>query len=169
MPRLQEIPRKILLVDDDERFAEAIRMDLENLGYEVHLEYDVAGARRRLQSDHFHFHIFDLFIHSTNLDEPDGLDLIVELQRQQASEYHNAWFLITSADNWCSAVLTLQRTNPENFCMKNNRNELQQKLDKAFRESTPQNWDLAIDAIFPESDPQRRYFDVCSKTLTTNN
>ncbi|WP_044965090.1 response regulator transcription factor [Sorangium sp. So ce281] len=71
---------RILVIEDERKIAGFLRRGLAEEGHQVHVEEDLAGARRALaQGD------YDLLLVDRALPDGDGLDLIRELRRGGAA------------------------------------------------------------------------------------
>lgn len=73
-------PKKILIIDDDQDYADALRIVLENHGYEVYHTPNIREGRDRVLSNPP-----DLIILDVMMDKhTDGFDLCSDLKNDQA-------------------------------------------------------------------------------------
>ena len=68
--------RPLLLVDDDEIFAEVLGRALQRRGFEVEIAHDIAAGRQRLAERHPDFALIDL-----RIGDGSGLSLVEDIAR----------------------------------------------------------------------------------------
>ncbi len=93
-------PARILIVEDDQAHAEALRIALETEGYAVESAETVDGALDRLRA-----RSFDLVLTDLRLGGPDGIDLLREARRVEPGL---SVFLITGHGSVETAVRAMR-------------------------------------------------------------
>lgn len=117
----------ILLVEDEENFHEALKLNLELEGYEVTGSYDGANALKVVQQEHF-----DLIILDVMLPEIDGISVCETIRlNDQAIP-----ILILSAKNSSAdRVLGLKKGADDYLTKPFNLEELLLRVDKLIRKN----------------------------------
>ncbi|HJM38662.1 MAG TPA: sigma-54 dependent transcriptional regulator [Planctomycetota bacterium] len=119
--------RRLLIVEDDEAHADAIRTALEGDGHQVEVAFTVDSALDRIRARNFDLVLTDLQLG----EERDGLDLLREIRR---IEPELSVFLITGHGNLEVAVRSLREgaadylTKPVNIIEL--RSRVQKELEK---------------------------------------
>ncbi len=75
---IMEIPKKVLVVDDEKDIGFLMTMMLKAEGYDVRFVQTLNEAKAALRNDTFHMVFLDL-----NLDHEYGLDLVPEIRNQE--------------------------------------------------------------------------------------
>jgi len=75
--------KKILIIDDDQDYGQAIKVVLEKNGFDVEHAFNVAGGRRAIESEKP-----DLIILDVMMDKhTDGFDLCYDLKHDEAHKH----------------------------------------------------------------------------------
>ncbi len=77
--KIEKLPVRLLLVEDDRHISEIVKFRVEKLGYPVACEYDGDAALKRVRENEFDIVLLDL-----NLPGRSGLEILKEIKRSTA-------------------------------------------------------------------------------------
>jgi two-component system, OmpR family, response regulator VicR len=93
------MPKKILVVDDEQPIADILQFHLEKEGYEVIVAYDGADALQKVEEGQPDLMLLDIM-----LPEKDGMEVCREVRKK----YHFPIIMLTAKDSEIDKVLGLE-------------------------------------------------------------
>jgi DNA-binding response OmpR family regulator len=124
-------PHRILIVEDERLYAQALRLFLEDRGYEVVVAANGLLALMELQKQHF-----DLLLLDVNMPGLDGFDICMGIKADPRYASIPVVFLTSEDDS--NAASTAYAAGCEDFVSKGTKNdELLSRLQAVLRQRNP--------------------------------
>ncbi|MBN1478322.1 sigma-54-dependent Fis family transcriptional regulator, partial [Candidatus Sumerlaeota bacterium] len=121
---------RILLVEDDEAFANRFAKNLETAGYETALAADGVEALERVSAGHF-----DLVITDVRMPRMDGIELLGALRGSEGRDPDIPVIVLTSVDSVQTAVEAIRLGASDYITKESERAEILVRIERVLGQS----------------------------------